>query len=227
MDETSPISYKTLAQQALDYLSNAIVTGQLQTGDRLVESELSSRLGISRAPIREALAALERQGLAFSVVRHGTFVRSWTGRDLWEVAILRANLEALAAELAATTLTGEDISYLRSLIDKMQVAEQASAVPTLIDLDTAFHARIIQRSGHQRLQQAMADLALQIRITRRVTRTTDHVDHPHQHQAFLQVLLQRDPLAARECAYEHIMSTARLALAAFRDGEPISLSPSS
>ena len=67
------IDRKTLADQAFDYLSQAILSGELRNADRLVESELSQKLGISRAPIREALAELERQGLAYSLVRRGHF----------------------------------------------------------------------------------------------------------------------------------------------------------
>lgn len=220
---TSPIDHKTLADQAFDYLSDAILSGQLSTGDRLVETELSKRLGISRAPIREALVELERQGLAYSVVRRGTFVRSWTKQDLWEVALFRAHLEALAAELATPLITSEDMEHLEGLVAQMQEAERRGDVPALLSLDSQFHDRVVSRCNHQRLIRALADLALQVRITRILTRPTDHVDYPVQHRTYLVALRSRDPKVARDTVFAHVMSTARLALAAFRDGEPIAL----
>jgi DNA-binding GntR family transcriptional regulator len=221
------ISHKTLADQAFDYLAKAILSGELQTDDRLVESELSKKLGISRAPIREALAELERQGLAYSLVRRGTFVRPWTKEDLWEVAILRATLEALAAQLAIPHVTQDDLIFLEHLLVEMEDAERKGDTERLIDLDFAFHDRVVSACGHARLLQLLSDMRLQIRIYRIVTKPWDYVTYPEMHRDLLEALRKGDSDLARETVYSHVMESAEQALAALPDDGVLSLPPAS
>lgn len=211
------ISHKTLADHAFVYLSKAILSGELRTGDRLVESELSEKLGISRAPIREALAELKRLGLAYSLVRRGTFVRPWTKQDLWEVAVLRATLEALAAQLAAPHLTTDDLIFLEHVIEEMEDAESTDDVDRLIDLDFAFHGQVMEHCQHGRLQQLLRDMRLQVRIFRMVTRPSDYATYPEMHRKFLEALRTGDPQIAQRTVYSHVMDSAELALTEMSD----------
>jgi DNA-binding GntR family transcriptional regulator len=208
------INRRTLAEEAFDYLSTEILSGKLQAGERLIESEVAAQLGISRAPVREALTELERQGLAYSAARKGVFVKSWTRQDLWEVAILRASLEALAVRLAITHITGGDLAYLEQKIEEMEQADRADDVNRLISLDFDFHDRVVERCGHKRLQSMLQDMKLQIRIFRIVTKQTDYVSYPEMHRTFLAALRKGDPEIAYSTVYSHIMDSAELALAA-------------
>jgi DNA-binding GntR family transcriptional regulator len=88
ISEMTPMQQKTLAELAFDQIARRIVSGAIPPSTRLVEADLARELEISRAPVREALAELVRQGLAYDVVRRGVFVKPWTKRDLWEVATL-------------------------------------------------------------------------------------------------------------------------------------------
>ena len=221
------INHDTLADQAFDYLSRAILAGELRTEDHLVESELSEKLGISRAPIREALAELERQGLAYNVVRRGTFVSPWTKQDLWEVAVLRSNLEALVSELAAPHITAEDVAFLEQVIGEMTEANHENDALRLINLDFKFHDRILERCNHKRLEQIVNDMKLQVRIFRLVTKQTDLVPYPKQHRILLHALATGNPRVARESTFSHVMETAELALAALPNEGAISLSKES
>ena len=217
------ISHKTLADQVFDYLSQAVLSGELRTGDHLVESDLSDKLGISRAPVREALAELKRQGLAYSLVRRGTFVRPWTKEDLWEVAILRATLEALAAQLAVPHITEDDLTFLEHTIEEMGDAEHADDSNRLIDLDFAFHDRVVDACRHRRLQEMLHDMRLQIRIFRIVTRRTDYATYPEMHRKLLEALRTGDPHTAQQTVYAHVMESAELALAALPDDGVLSM----
>lgn len=217
------ISHKTLADQVFDYLSKAILSGELRTGDRLVESELSEKLGISRAPVREALAELKRQGLAYSQVRRGTFVRPWTKQDLWEVAILRATLEALAVQLAVPHITEDDLMFLEHILEEMEDAERTDDRDRLIDLDFAFHDRVVEPCQHRRLQELLHDMRLQIRLFRIVTKLWDFVTYPEMHRDLLEALRAGDPHAAQQIVYAHVMESAELALAALPDDGVISV----
>ncbi len=208
------ISRRTLANEAFDYLSKEILSGKIKEGERLIESDLAEKLDISRAPIREALTELERQGLAYSVVRKGVFVKSWTKQDLWEVAILRAILEALAARLAVRYLTEEDLSILEKIIQEMEDADASNDVERLIDLDFDFHGRVVERCQHRRLQSMISDMRLQTRIFRIVTKQTDYVSYPEMHRTLLASLQKGDPEIAHQTVYSHIMDSAEFTLKA-------------
>ncbi len=226
--QNEPISRSTLADRAFDYLSEAILHGELRPGDRLIEDELSARLGISRAPIREALAELERQGLAYSRARRGTFVRSWTKKDLWEVAVLRATLESLAAQLAAAHVTPDDIAYLEQAITEMVEAEREGDMGRLIDLDFKFHGRIEQLCNHDRLMLLIRNMQIQVRIFRLATLRTDSDTYPEEHRVVLDAIRTGDPKMAHDRTYDHVMQSAELVLAALPDEGIVALpTPSS
>lgn len=222
--ENKLISHNTLSDQAFDYLSQAILSGELRDGDRLVESELSKKLGISRAPIREALAKLEQQGLACHLVRRGTFVRRWTKQDLWEVATLRAALETLVVELAILHMNEDDITYLEGVIDEMEEAERDNDLDRLIDLDFKFHDRVLELSQHKRAQRMSHEMRLQVRIFRLVTKGTDHQTYPDMHRHLLESLMNGDAQLAKDSIKLHIMETAELALSTLPDDKAISVS---
>ena len=222
-ENKTPINQGTLADQVFDYLSTAILRGELRAGERLVEVDLAEKLGISRGPVREALVELEVQGLAYSEVRRGTFVKPWTKADLWEVAILRATLEALAAQLAAPHLTDEDLAYLESLSAEMEDAEHKDDLARLIDLDFAFHGMILERCKHERLQQMLDNMRLQIKLFRIITRATDYLSYPEMHRNLLDSLTMRDPERAYQAVHSHIMESAETALATLEDDKPLTI----
>ena len=218
------INQGTLSDQVFNYLSRAILSGDLQAGDRLVETDLAETLGISRGPVREALVELERQGLAYSEVRRGTFVKPWTKDDLWEVATLRANLEALVAKLAVIYITDADLAFFERVVEDMEHAEQEDDIERLIDLDCAFHSRVIERCQHERLQQVLGNMHLQIRLFRLVTRATDYVSHPEMHRTLIDAFREGNPEHAYQATYAHIMESAEAALACIPDEGPLSIS---
>ncbi|MCK5257553.1 MAG: GntR family transcriptional regulator [Deltaproteobacteria bacterium] len=208
------INRRTLAEEAFDYLSTEILSGKLQAEERLVESEVAARLSISRAPVREALTELERQGLAYSAARKGVFVKAWTRHDLWEVAILRASLEALAVRLAVPHITESDFTFLEQIIEEMEEADRREDVDRLISLDFDFHDCVVERCGHKRLQSMLYDMKLQIKIFRLMTKQTDYVSYPEMHRTFLAALHKGDPENAYSTVYSHIMDSVEPALEA-------------
>ena len=221
--EGTLISHRTLADEVFNYLSAEILAGRLRAGERLIESDLAKKLGISRAPIREALAELEQQGLAYSIVRKGVFVRTWTKQDLWEVAILRATLEALAVRLAVPHLIDDDFDYLEKNIEEMERADSLDDVGRLIDLDFDFHDRVVARCPHGRLRSMLQGMRLQSRIFRILTKQTDYVSYPDMHHSYLAALRKREPDLAKETVYSHIMDSAELALAVLSDDDTLTV----
>jgi len=223
LNRQAPINQDTLSDRVFTYLSRSILSGALRADERLVEVDLAEKLGISRGPVREALVELERQGLAYSSARRGTFVKPWSKHDLWEVAVLRAALEALAARLAAANISDDDLDFLESLAEDMEYAEQNDDVKRLIDLDVAFHGRIVDLCQHERLQEALHNMRLQVRLFRIITRATDYVTYHEMHRFLLEALRERDPEIAYRAVHSHIMESAEAALAALPDEGPLTV----
>jgi DNA-binding GntR family transcriptional regulator len=107
-------------------LREAIVGNLLKPGGRLTEVQLSRQLGVSRTPLREAFAQLEREGLVTIVPRVGAFVREVTPRDVDEIYTVRAALEGMAVELAAKNVTAVGRARLDDVVDAMRVRLEAN-----------------------------------------------------------------------------------------------------
>ena len=213
------VRHKTLPEEVFEVLSDAILAGALKEGERLNETELAERMGISRAPVREALAELAKQGLAVQVPRKGTFVAEWKKDDLWEVATLRSVLEGMAARLASSNVEPADVHFFEDVIERMEAADQEGDVHQLIDLDLMFHGRIWECAGHERLQRALDDLKLQTRFFMIVTRPSDVVSYPEQHQALLEAICSQDLKRAEQTAIKHVVDAASLALQDLSDDD--------
>jgi DNA-binding GntR family transcriptional regulator len=109
--------HKTAQKDAYSLILEAIDTGVYRPGDRLVESELAERFGVSRTPVREALQRLETQSM-LSRDGRSLIVASLDHNELAELYVVRTELEGLAARLAAQHATGEEISVLREMVEE-------------------------------------------------------------------------------------------------------------
>jgi DNA-binding GntR family transcriptional regulator len=146
------------AIRLFNLLRDAILGGELVPGERIVESRIARQLKISQAPIREALALLERQGLVVKVHNRGTFVSRVHARELRELFTLRSVLDAFSARLAASNATTEDIQELHRLLGRMKTAEKAGDLVSLTDAHLQLHEAIYRMSGHQLLADVFAQI---------------------------------------------------------------------
>ena len=119
--------YLPLRDIVFQTLRNAIITGELQPGERLMETQLAEKLGVSRTPIREAIRKLELEGLVIMVPRKGAQVAQFTEKDIQDVLEVRAALESLAAKLACKRM--DDRSFLKL---QLAIAEYNSGFLSLI-----------------------------------------------------------------------------------------------
>lgn len=145
---------KTQNKDAYTLILDAIDTGIYKPGDRLVESELAERFGVSRTPIREALQRLETQSL---LTRDGRsmIVASLDHNQLAELYVVRSELEALAARLAARHATEEEIRVLRDMVEADQALVGDPAA--LARANRRFH-RQVHLASHNRYLFQQLDL---------------------------------------------------------------------
>jgi DNA-binding GntR family transcriptional regulator len=152
---------QTLADTVAESLRDAIFTGIFKPGQRLAEAWLASRLKVSRAPIREALASLEQEGLVCRASNGGTTVTELSSQDIEEICTLRRPLEVLAVRLATVRGGPGDWELLAQNIGE---TENISDPQQLAQMDLAFHELIVRTAGHSRLLTSWQNLRSQIRL---------------------------------------------------------------
>lgn len=139
-------------------LENAILSGVMRPGERLVEIRLSDELGVSRTTVREALLMLVERGLAVSVPRRGTFVTRLSEHDAFEVGMLRSLLEALAISAARPRIDQAMLDDLAILLRELYACELPRDIPRIIEIDHAFHVRLVDAAEMPRLRDLWGSL---------------------------------------------------------------------
>ena len=155
------LAHKQLWETIADALRDEILDGRLPAGSRLVETELAERFGVSRGPVRDALSALAREGLAVDLPRRGTFVSSLTEADLDEVYVIRRAIEEAAVRLAVERATGEELDGIRASLDAVEAAYARGDLATAWEADMAFHRTYCRLSRNGRLLALFDELASQ------------------------------------------------------------------
>lgn len=211
-----PQPRRNLAEEITALLRKSIVSGELVPGAPLAEPVLAEQFGASRAPIREALIALERDGLVEFNERSRTRVRSLGPEDYLEIISMRAALEGLGARLAAARWTAEDSAWVEHNIRRQ---EKAGTLGELSHLDVEMHDYIVRLSGHRRLVNAwqgirwqfemyLASMHRQMQEQRAVEPRRITVE---AHRALLAALASGRPKHAAEVMTRHIEGSTRFA----------------
>lgn len=148
----TPTVKRSLADEVAERLRDAIMHGKLAPEEPLREAVLSELMGVSRGPIREALAILEREGLVLTAPTGRTTVARLSHEELDDVFSLRKALERLAVEYACARATAEDLDRAQAVVDEMaKAAEQGFSPKAIAELDMRFHEAVYQAAHHQRL----------------------------------------------------------------------------
>ena len=153
---------RVLADEVADSIREAILSGRIDLGQRLVEEGLASSLNVSRGPVREALALLAQEGLVRMEHHRGTTVAQLDLNGVHEVYSLRTVLERLAAEWACRNATVEDFERMTAVLQQFDHLSRPVTASSVARLDVAFHDAIFQAAHHERLQRAWLSLRSQI-----------------------------------------------------------------
>ena len=187
-------------------LVRAIVEGRLAPGSRVYEADIARRMGVSRAPVREAARRLERQGVLVARPRHGFAVRTISVQEIDDLFEVRLSLEMTAIELACRKADDAGIARLRALIDTM--VREAPTLPQhdRIATDLAFHTLISELSGNAHLHRIYANTQTEMQM---IIALIDAVyDDPATlaatHYPIVDALQRRDASAARAAMRLHL-----------------------
>ncbi len=208
----------SLRDAVIRAIEEALLAGELRPGDRLIESDLAQRAGISRGPVREAVRQLVGEGVLVSYPSRGTFVTRWSPRAVEEAYSLRAVLERMATREAAQRITDEEIAQLAATVDEMEASARQGDIRQLVRLDVRFHEQLYALCGHTLLQRMLSQLRRQLYslmgIDEGFVRHRDEI--AEDHRSIVDLLRRRDPEAAGEAIMTHILTSGAEVVAQVR-----------
>jgi DNA-binding GntR family transcriptional regulator len=211
----------SISADGYEDLRAAIVAGELLPGERLLEEELSARLGLGRAAVRMALVRLEHDGLVERERHRGARVRRVSEQEAVEIVEARAALEGLAARHAALRADDVAIDALREITAEMRRLRDAGDLLALSNLNARLHTRILETSGHETARRLSRTLSSQ--IVRFQYRTVLLPGRPErsfaEHSAIVEAIAAHDPDAAEKAMRQHLLRVAE-ALRAQHEVEP-------
>jgi DNA-binding GntR family transcriptional regulator len=199
---------RTLKEQVVKLLSEAIFSGRIKPGQRLNESELSRDLGLSRIPVREALQKLQERGLVVDSPRRGKFVINLSEEEIQKINSLRIILEGEALRLSRAKITAEGVRDLTRLVGKMERFRDAPEVEASA-LDMEFHRTIWSHSGNEFLAKTLEGIIIPLFAHRVIWRINRDILGwasilSHQHQQLLNYIEGKVDRRAEEVMLEHL-----------------------
>jgi DNA-binding GntR family transcriptional regulator len=198
--------HRPLREEVYDALRRAIVNEELPPGIRVVETELATRLGISRTPIREAFRKLEAEGFLSKGPGSSLMVSEMSLGDVEETFRIRAVLEGFAARLAAERAVPGEVEKLEEILRRTEGLMGAEAPEQLLEWNTRFHDGLNALSGSAQLQQLLQSIHDKILRYRRITLDIGPARKQwlEEHWAILHAIRDRDPDRAERLTVEHV-----------------------
>ena len=203
---------------AYQTLLSEIGDGQLLPGDRLRETELAERLGVSRTPVREAIRQLEADGLVTHVPRQGATIRRLDYAEVMELYEMRVVLEGTAARLAARAAADIELDELEAINADLAKAADASAA---FRLNRLFHDALLDAARNRFLRHSMESLQKALMILGPTTLAeSDRFESAlDEHAGLLAALRERNGAGAEEQMRAHIEASQRARIRALRDAQ--------
>jgi DNA-binding GntR family transcriptional regulator len=149
---------RTTSEHALEGLRQAILSGELRPGQRIIQEEVAQALGVSVAPVREALRTLEQEGQVTYIPRRGYFVTELRIEELEEIYGLRRLLEELAVRRALPDLTRDDLQRLESVARDCADAADAGDIAAELAANRRFHFAILRSRGQPHTHRVIRQL---------------------------------------------------------------------
>jgi len=209
VSEILPVHTRTLSDEVTDRLREAIRSGVIPPGSRLVEQELAERLGVSRVPVREAIQTLVDEGIVRKAPRRGAYVYLPTQNEIDEVSSLRVVLERFVVERVIANWNAQCEATLREIVDDMRAAKESTDYQRLYAKDYDFHRTLWEIADHSILLEIVASLRSRIsRFLYEATSVLPQVDaslHVDSHGHLIDILKSKDVVAAQAEITQHIL----------------------
>jgi len=197
---------KTYSAQITDYIKRALLNGELKPGDKVNEVRVASTLSISRAPVREALQMLAKEGLIISIPQRGKFITALSPKEIQDSYIIGGVLEGAAIADCVESFTPEDFLDLEKLLVQMEGLDEHAPdyVERFARLDIAFHEKLLLKSDNKLMVEqarAVCQRMSKFLLFRYWPRAFSHEEVVLRHRKVLE--------AVRSKSREHIEKTIR------------------
>lgn len=199
--------YLPLRDVVFNTLRDAILTGKLVPGERLMENQLAEKLGVSRTPVREALRMLELENLVELVPRKGAQVLDMSEKDIVNILEVRSALEGLATSVACKKMTKEDLQQLKNTEVDFEKAVAENDVERFVDIDEDFHDMIFAATENDKLIYIFRNLRIQLyryRMAHAKSNETSMSTIVAHHRSIIRAIENRDAEEGAAIAQSHI-----------------------
>lgn len=200
-----PVAREATASIIADRIRTLIRDGALRPGTQLGEARLAESLGVSRGPVREALQRLIQEDLLEGRPHRGVFVRSLDADDIHDVYLARSAIERAAVRRVATG-ADDDLTALRSLLDRMEQATGSERWEEVARLDLEFHLALVRASGSRRLLRMFRTLVIETSMCLQALEDAYPVrdELVAEHRSLYRAITDGDPDHAEELVGEHL-----------------------
>ena len=201
------IDYKnlSLANQVYDAIEQNILNGVYASGEIISESKLSEELGVSRTPVREAMARLENERL-IGITPSGTVVLGITDRDVRDMFEVKLHLEPIVSVMASQNISQEALAKLKDIIDQQEFYASKHNTERIRNLDTEFHDLIYSECGSPVFQSILSPIHHKLLKSRKASlEKSDRSYHSvEEHMAIYEALKAKDRMQVEMLMLEHI-----------------------
>jgi DNA-binding GntR family transcriptional regulator len=197
--------HSSLHDRVVMELRQAILSGRLKPGERLIEGHLADELGVSRNPVREAIRALASEGLVEVTARRGAAVATMSEQEARETIEVRALLEGQNARLAARRQDAQIIKRIEAVLAKGTAAVASKRFDQLFDLNQRFHSELTAAGQNTVLGDLLQKLRERTAMLFAPMDPSRQARSWEEHAAILRAIIQGDERAAATLAAEHVM----------------------
>jgi DNA-binding GntR family transcriptional regulator len=195
-------------EQIYQTIKRLIFEGAYKPGERIYEAKIAKEFKVSRSPVREAVRAIEKEGLLVLNEKQQLEVYKPSLEDVKEIYLCRGGLESLAVKLATERATGEELDALEAVLDQTLKAIEASSSKKeeVVICNTRFHDFILKMSENKRLQKMLNELSALNYFYRVLNLDTEERKHTiyEEHLGIFKAIKERDTSKAMERMYSHV-----------------------
>ncbi|MBN2284865.1 MAG: GntR family transcriptional regulator [Tissierellales bacterium] len=208
-----PQSRLTIREKIVNYLRNAILVGEYEPGQRIIEAEIADYFKVSRGPIRESIRQLEQEGLLEYQRNKGCKVKILTPDEAWEIYLLRSNLESLSIKVLNGNIGEKYLKGMRKAVNEMKFYGEEMDIIKLVEKDHEFHSQIIKACQMERIENLWSSLngtSFAIFLTVAKIKSDNLPLMAERHQQLLDVIMLNNVENSCKEIEKHYLSTGRI-----------------
>lgn len=207
-DNKSIVQTASLRDQVTDIIRQMILSGELKSGDKISERQISTMLQVSTTPVKEAFRVLQSEGLIITIQRKGTFIAENLDLTAVQFTYLRSAIDGVAAHFAAKNATETQIAAMQKYLDEAQkIIEGHGEIEKLSEVNEKFHQLIRDAAGFVMVQNLGKNMQIIDSAIRRRVNIQDYkgiLRRQAEHQEILDCIAKRDPEGAEKAIIKNI-----------------------